>query len=65
MLVAAGSNYPAQMALTKMIHELVGNFNKNAGKIVKRIIQDLQMGGRKFKPLEKLNPRLNAFYMAN
>jgi len=58
MLVAAGSNYPAQLSLTKMLYELVGNFNTYAGKMTKKIIIDLQFGGRKFKPLKRLNPRL-------
>ena len=48
MLVAAGTNYQAQLALTKMIHELVGTFNKNAGKIVKNILFDRLNGGKQY-----------------
>lgn len=64
MLVAAGSNYPAQVELTKMMHELVGDFDLQAGKLVKRIIQDLWVGGQEFKPIDRLPPRLAAFYNA-
>lgn len=64
MVVAAGPNYQAQLSLTKMLHELIGNFNKNAGQKVKRIVQDLQQGGLKFKALSKLSPRLQVFFNA-
>lgn len=40
-----------------MLYELVGNFNTYAGKMTKKIIMDLQLGGRKFKPLKRLSPR--------
>lgn len=41
---------------------MTGDFNRHASHIVQAIIRDLFNGGKRYKPIERLPPRLAVFY---